>query len=94
MGFPCLTPEHLVKYLNSRDIGKWIAYYAIEPFGPMHDEQIGGVIASTVANCNRGKNQSSLDYTEFMPNYTAPEMTSAEIKDNYYAQLGIADVDS
>ena len=92
IGYP--TPRHLLRELNSRDIADWIAYYSIEPFGPMHREQIGGVIASTVANCNRAKGQQAFAYTEFMPNYVAPEMTPEEMKANLQAWMGIADVDS
>jgi len=92
MGYP--TPRHLLRELNSRDIAEWIAYYSIEPFGSMHDEQIGGVIASTVANCNRAKGQSAFSYTEFMPNYEPEEMTSEEMQANYHAWMGVADVDS
>ena len=60
----------------------------------MHDEQVGAVVASTVANCNRKKEQPAFRHTEFMPNYREPDMTSVEMKDNFYAWMGVADVDS
>jgi len=91
MGQP--TPRHLLEHLNSRDIGEWIAYYSIEPFGSMHNEHMTGIIASQIYNAHRGKDQPAADETDFMPHYQASETSSDELKDNYYAWLGATHAD-
>lgn len=89
-----LTPRHLLRHLNSLDITEWIAYYRIEPFGGMHDEHLAGVIASTIANCHRSKDQIPFLETDYMPNYITQEMTPDEMRENYYAWKGVTrDVD-
>jgi hypothetical protein len=73
-------PRFLKRVLNSRDIADWIAYSRVEPFGPMHDELIGGVIAAEVFN-----NGSHPDGTQAiapvdrMPSFEPPEMSADEI---------------
>lgn len=93
IGFPCVHPRHLIKYLSSKDIADWMAYYVIEPFGAMHNEEIGGTISATIANSHRGKDQAAFTETDFMLHYVAPEMTSTEMKDNYYAWIGQSNAD-
>jgi len=40
-------PDYLVKYLTSRQIAEWIAYFQIEPFGPHAEELRLGILATS-----------------------------------------------
>jgi len=44
----------------------WMAYYSLEPFGPRRDNIHAGLIASTLANCNRRKNSKPFTPNDFM----------------------------
>ena len=46
---------------------EWQIYEAIEPFGEQRADLRAGIIASTIANVNRGKGQKAFTATDFMP---------------------------
>lgn len=48
MGYP--HPDYLLKYLTSRQITEWFAYYKIEPFGPHAEEMRFGIIGALLVN--------------------------------------------
>ena len=64
MGIPI---KRLLKEIDSRDITDYIAYYQIEPFGTEQDFLQAGIVASTVANVNRGKNTQPFKPQDFVP---------------------------
>ena len=53
--------------MDSRELSEWVAYDSIEPIGDIRMDLVGGVVASTLANCHRGKNQSAFRPLDFMP---------------------------
>lgn len=44
-----------------------LAYGRVEPFGEQRADLRSGIIASTVANVNRGRRQKAFQPTDFMP---------------------------
>lgn len=64
MGIPI---KRLLKEIDSKDITDYIAYYQIEPFGTEQDYIQAGIIASTIANVNRGKNTQPFKPHDFVP---------------------------
>jgi hypothetical protein len=46
---------------------EWQIYEAIEPFGEQRADLRAGIIASVIANVNRGKGQNPFTATDFMP---------------------------
>lgn len=64
MGIPI---KRLLKEVDSKDITDYIAYYQIEPFGVEQDFLQSGIVASTIANVNRGKNTQPFKPSDFVP---------------------------
>jgi hypothetical protein len=63
-----LTVRQLLSQIDSKELSEWAAYYSIEPFGNFRNADLpAGIIASTIANCNRGKNSRSFSPQDFMP---------------------------
>ena len=48
---------------------EWIEYYKLEPFGEERADLRAGIVASTIANVNRGKGQRAYKPSEFMPKF-------------------------
>lgn len=46
---------------------EWMAYSALEPWGEERDDLRMGIVASTIANANRGKNTKAYSPQDFMP---------------------------
>lgn len=62
-----MTVREMLAKLDSKELSEWAAYYSIEPFGYFRSDLQSGVIASTVANCNRTKSSRSFSPLDFMP---------------------------
>lgn len=52
--------------MSSEELSMWMAYEVIEPFGETRADIRAGIIASTIANVNRGKNQKAFSPEDFM----------------------------
>lgn len=61
------TLEELGETCSAQEFGLWQALYADDPWGPARAELVGGVIASTIANVNRGKDTEPFKPLDFMP---------------------------
>lgn len=61
--------RELLARIDSRELTEWMAYYQIEPFGPERDDLNAGIIASTIANVNRGKKRKPYRPDDFVPRY-------------------------
>ena len=53
--------------LSEQELGEWIAFYGIEPFGEERADLRAGIVSSTIANVNRGKRGKATKPTDFMP---------------------------
>jgi hypothetical protein len=53
--------------ISSAEFGEWIAFYSIEPFGDRYADLRAGVVASTVANVNRGKDTPPFSPLSLIP---------------------------
>ena len=62
-----MTVRELLSKIDSKELSEWAAFYSIEPFGYFRSDMQAGIIASTVANCNRTKNSRSFKPMDFMP---------------------------
>ena len=70
-----------MKRSDSRELSEWQAFYQIEPFGEERADLRSAIIACTMANAWRGKNQRAFKLTDFMPNFEPPkQQTDAEMK--------------
>lgn len=48
---------------------EWMAYSTLEPWGEERDDLRMGIVASTIANANRGKNTKAYSPQDFMPKF-------------------------
>lgn len=95
MGYP--HPDHLLATLSSRQIAEWMVFFSIEgPIGEERADLRAGIIASTLANVNRGKGKPFRP-TDFMPYTEKDEDTDGETDDiseqvkNVFTQFRRAD---
>tara|TARA_Y100000310_G_scaffold345359_1_gene464118 strand:- start:3952 stop:4218 length:267 start_codon:yes stop_codon:yes gene_type:complete len=59
--------KQLLQNIDSRELAEWAAYHSIEPIGGMRGDLQAGIVASTIANVNRGKDTKSFSPSDFMP---------------------------
>lgn len=52
--------------LSSTELSYWMAFYSLHPFGSERDNIHAALIASTIANVNRGKSQHPFTAQDFM----------------------------
>jgi len=62
-----MTVEELLNRISSKELSEWIAFYSIEPFGEDREDLRMGILASTIANSNRGKNTKPFTPQDFIP---------------------------
>lgn len=76
-----MTVAELSQRMDSRELSEWMAYFGIEPFGEERADLRAGIVASTIANVNRGKNTNPFAPKDFMPNFGKPkEQTPEQMK--------------
>ncbi len=61
------TVGELSEEISDAELQEWMAFYRLEPFGEERADLRAGIVASTVANVNRGKKGRALKPTDFMP---------------------------
>jgi hypothetical protein len=86
-----MTVKELLSRIDSKELAEWSAFFSIEPFGYFRSDVQCGVIASTIANCNRSKHSKSFTPTDFMPfgvNSEQEKMTGEQMKT---VMMGIAE---
>ena len=55
--------------ISSVQFAEWMAYSRLEPWGEERDDLRMAIIASTIANVNRGKNTKAFKPQDFMPSF-------------------------
>ena len=60
--------------MDSRELTEWMAFDLVEPIGGRRSDYQAAIIASTVANANRGKGRA-MNPDDFIPEYGAVEST-------------------
>lgn len=61
-----MTVGELRQRMSAAELQSWIAYSRVEPIGEYRGDLRAGVIASTIANVNRGKNSPVKSPKDFM----------------------------
>lgn len=68
-----MTVEELLARISSAELTDWIVYERIAgPLGPARGDTQAGVVASTIANVNRGKNGKKYKPADFIPQWSRP----------------------
>ena len=61
--------DKLLDGLNAKKLISWMDYYELEPFGYARLDMGNAIIASVIANANRGKRQRPFKVADFMPKF-------------------------
>ena len=75
-----MTVRELLARIDSRELSEWMAYYEVNPFGSVRDDLQAGIVASTIANVNRGKNDKSFTPSDFMPYMEKPQQSEGDMQ--------------
>jgi hypothetical protein len=59
----------MLSEISSVQFAEWMAYSRLEPWGEERDDLRMAIIASTIANVNRGKNTQAFKPQDFMPSF-------------------------
>ncbi len=68
----------LRKIMTSADIAEAMAFESLEPFGEYRDDLRSALIASTIANCNRGRGSKPYSLSDFMLRFGNTESKTVE----------------
>jgi hypothetical protein len=60
------TLKQLYRETDSSELTEWQAYHNLEPWGEQKADVRAGIIASTIANVNKGKNTKAFSYENFI----------------------------
>ena len=76
--------------MTSAQLAEWMAFAQLEPWGEERADLRAGIVASTVANVNRGKGQKVLTPQHFMPEFEpeTEEQAAARLMARAMAALG------
>jgi hypothetical protein len=76
--------------MTSSQLSEWMAYSKVEPFGEDRDDLRMGIVASTVANANRGKGKKPFKPQDFMPTFEveSEEEAAARLIAQAFSALG------
>ncbi len=83
-----LHPEHLLQSLTSRQFAEWMAFYSLDPFGDQRADLRAGIVAATMNNRWRQKNENPMQPSEFMPFKEVHEQTPEEMQRQLRSILG------
>lgn len=73
-----VSVEHLLENISSKELTEWMVYYELEPFGEEREDLRMGIICSTIANANRGKNSRAFKPQDFIPKFDKKRQTWQE----------------
>jgi len=73
-----MTVRELLSRVDSRELAEWVAYNSIDPIGNFRSDLQSGIVASTIANVNRGKNTNPYSPQDFMPILETKSKVSSE----------------
>lgn len=73
--------DELLDTLSARELGEWMAFYVVEPWGSETDFMRSGIVASTIANTARDpKKRRAFTPADFMPKFGKPRKTPEKLK--------------
>lgn len=64
-----MTVGELLSRVSSAELTEWMAFDLVDPFGAERADLRAGIVASTIANVNRGKGKKAYSPKDFMPDY-------------------------
>lgn len=65
----------MLEWMPAKVFMGWQMFEAVEPFPAQRNDIATAIVASTIANANRGKNQRPFEIDDFMVKYEPEEVT-------------------
>ena len=80
----------MLSEITSAQFAEWMAYSRLEPWGEDRDDLRTGIVASVIANSNRGKGKKPYKPQDFMPDFEPEDEAAAieRIRENLRKTLG------
>lgn len=80
----------MLSEITSAQFAEWLAYSRVDPWGEDRDDLRMGIMASVIANSNRGKGKKPYKPQDFMPNFEPEDEAAAieRIRENLRKTLG------
>lgn len=70
----------MLRHMSSRELTEWMVYEKLTgPLGPARSDLQAGIIAATIANVNRGKNQKPAKPSDFIPKWDNRPRSDADL---------------
>ena len=78
-----MTVADMLNGMSAKEFTEWMAYYELEPFGPVRDDQRAGEVASVLANVHRDskKRPTPFSAVDFFPNLS-PDYRTEILEDD------------
>lgn len=61
------SPSRMLTEMRPSELHEWFAFYRIDPWGEGRGDLRSGIVASVVANANRGRSGKTFTAMDFMP---------------------------
>ncbi len=71
-----MTVAEMLSRMSSYELSEWQAFEKLEPFGSEAGYVGHAIVAKTIADVNRGKDQKPYELSDFMPRYEEEEKES------------------
>lgn len=62
-----MTVEELGVRMSAKELAEWIGFDRLSPIGDERGDLRAGIVASTIANCHRGRGTQPFRASDFMP---------------------------
>src|SRR5262249_45103145 len=82
-----MTVGEIESRMTSAEYAEGLAFMSLEPIGDARADLGAGIIASTIANVNRGKKQKPFTVSDFMPNFDGSRQDSKGLSARLRATL-------
>lgn len=78
--------------MDSAELTEWMAFATLEPIGGHRGDVQAATVASTLANCHRGKDTRPFKAADFIPPYgepaPSPEDRAAALAEKLHMAMG------
>jgi hypothetical protein len=81
-------PDEMLRRMTARQFAEWCAFYGLDPFGEQRADLRAGIVAATMNNRWRNKNENPSKPADFMPYHRQAEQTPEEIQRTLRGILG------
>lgn len=79
--------DRMLRETTAGELAEWEAFAGLEPFGSPVEDHRAGVVASTIANCNRAPGGRAFEPSDFFPSHI-PAAPAGDVREQAHAVFG------